>query len=105
MITAAERAVPVCEAVITAFDKMALALYDPADQARGYLLHTDRRGQTVKIPLLSVSIALVTNEERVLTHPGQVAAIGAELKAYAKQFDRSLYVKERRRPPEPHSPS
>lgn len=97
LITTIERSVPVCEAVIAAFDTMARALYDPVDRERGYLLHTDRRGQTVKIPLLSVSIALVTNEERVLTHPGQVAAVGAELKAYAKQFDRSLYVKERRR--------
>ena len=100
VMTTLERSVPVCEAIVTAFDAMARQLYDPADQERGYLLHTDRRGQTVKIPLLSISIALVTNEEHPLTHPGQVAEIGAELKAYAKQFDRSLYVKERRRPPE-----
>ncbi|MDP3766383.1 MAG: diguanylate cyclase, partial [Dehalococcoidia bacterium] len=101
LMTSVARSVPVCEAIVAAFDAMARQLYDETDRARGYLLHTDRRGQTVKIPLVSVSIALVTNEERPLTHPGQVAEIGAELKAYAKQFDRSLYVKERRRPAEP----
>ena len=47
-----------------------------------------------------LSIALVTNEFRPLTHPGQVATVGAELKAYAKQSDRSVYVKERRKVPE-----
>ena len=73
-----------------------LGLYDEEDRARGYLLHTDRKGQQVKVPLLSISIALVTSDSQPLTHPGQVAKIGAELKAYAKQFDRSLYVKERR---------
>jgi hypothetical protein len=49
------------------------------------------------MPLLSIAIALVTNEEQVLTHPGQIAELGAELKAYAKQLDRSVYVKERRK--------
>jgi len=76
---------------------MAATLYDEADRQRGYLLHIDRKGHTVKIPILSISIALVTNEEQPLTHPGQVATLGAELKAYAKQFDRSIYVKERRK--------
>jgi len=98
VITTAERAVPLCEIVIRDFDAMAATLYDEADWQRGYLLHVDRKGQTVKIPLLSISIALVTNEEHPLTHPGQVATLGAELKAYAKQFDRSIYVKERRKP-------
>ena len=98
VITTAERAVFLCETVIRDFDAMAATLYDEADRQRGYLLHVDRKGQTVKIPLLSISIALVTNEEHPLTHPGQVATLGAELKAYAKQFDRSIYVKERRKP-------
>ncbi|MBI3331056.1 MAG: response regulator [Candidatus Omnitrophica bacterium] len=95
-ITAEDRADALCQAIITAFDAMAPQLYDAEDRARGHLLHTDRRGQQVKIPLLSISIAVVTNEGGTVTHPGQIARIGAELKAYAKQFDRSLYVKERR---------
>ena len=98
VITMAERGVPLCETIIHDFDAMAATLYDDADRQRGYLLHVDRKGHTVKIPLLSISIALVTNEEHPLTHPGQVATLGAELKAYAKQFDRSIYVKERRKP-------
>lgn len=96
LITTTERGETVCEAIIQAFDAMVPQLYDEDDRTRGYILHHDRKGQAVKIPLLSISIALVTNEEQRLTHPGQIAEIGAELKAYAKQFDRSIYVKERR---------
>jgi diguanylate cyclase (GGDEF)-like protein len=96
VITTVERAEALCEGIVRHFDAMARQLYDEEDRARGYLVHKDRKGQEVKIPLLSVSIALVTNETQTLTHPGQIAKIGAELKAYAKQFDRSLYVKERR---------
>ena len=94
-LASAER---LCESIITRFDAMAPDLYDDADRARGYLLHTDRKGQEVRVPLLSISIALVTNEWHPLTHLGQVAKIGAELKAYAKQFERSVFVKERRQP-------
>jgi hypothetical protein len=76
---------------------MAPQLYDEEDRALGYILHTDRQDQMVKTPLLSISIALVTGEACQLSHPSQIARAGAELKAYAKQFDRSIYVKERRR--------
>ena len=99
VMTVVDRSERICEGIIKAFDDMALGLYDKEDRQRGYLLHRDRKDQEVKIPLLSVSIALVTNEGHPLTHPGHVAKIGAELKAYAKQFDRSLYVKERRQQP------
>lgn len=98
MMTTLKQSETLCQAIIAQFDAMVPQLYDEEDKQRGYLLHADRRGQEVKVPLLSISIALVTNEWHPLTHPGQVAKIGAELKAYAKQFDRSLYVKERRQP-------
>jgi diguanylate cyclase (GGDEF)-like protein len=99
VMTSGEKAEPVSAAIVERFDAMAAQLYDAEDRARGYLLHKDRKGQEIKVPLLSVSIALVLSEGRALTHPGQIAKIGAELKAYAKQFDRSVYVKERRTKP------
>lgn len=99
VITTAERAEPLCEALVRGFDALVPSLYDEDDRSRGYLLHTDRKGQTIQLPLLSISIALVSSEGHILTHPGQIAKIGAELKAYAKQFERSIYVKERRQTP------
>ncbi len=99
VVTSVERAEGVCEAILRAFDAMAPQLYDPDDRARGYLAHVDRKGEPVKVPLLSVAIALVSTATTPLTHPGQIAALGAELKAHAKQFERSIYVKERRQPP------
>ena len=99
VLTSREKAEALCEAIVRDFDAMARQLYDEEDRARGFLLHTDRKGNSVKVPLLSVSIALVTSDTQPLTHPGQIARIGAELKAYAKQFERSVYVKERRGKP------
>lgn len=99
LITTADRADAVCDQIIRQFDAMAPQLYDEEDRARGYLLHHDRKGQEVKTPILSISIALVTNERHPLEHLEQIAKIGAELKAYAKQCERSLSVRERRQPP------
>ena len=95
-MTTTDRAEPLCAAIVREFDALAPRFYDEADRARGYLLHTDRKGQSIKLSILSVAIALVSTEGQPITHPGQVASRVAELKAYAKQFDRSLYVKERR---------
>ena len=97
LVTTPDRADGVCGMIVRDFDEMAGGLYDERERVQGFIAHTDRKGQLLKIPLLSVSIALVTNEHQAITHPGQVAALGAELKEYAKQFERSLYVKERRK--------
>ena len=99
IITMEERGDAVCRTVVRRFDALVASWYDEEDRRRGYLLHTDRRGQLVKQPLLSIAIALLTTAAGPLTSPAQVAKVGAELKAYAKQFEQSVYVKERRQGP------
>jgi len=46
---------------------------------------------------MSISIAVVTNELRLLDHVGQIIQIGAELKNYAKTFRKNIYIKDRRK--------
>jgi diguanylate cyclase (GGDEF)-like protein len=87
-----------CEAIVKHFDMMSPKLYDEADRQKGHIVHVNRQGEEEKISLLSVSIALVASADHKLEHPAQVAAIGAELKAFAKQFPNSLYVRNRRKP-------
>ncbi|MBI3324313.1 MAG: response regulator [Candidatus Omnitrophica bacterium] len=99
IVTTPDKAEAVCEAIIKDFDEAAPGLYDDTDRAQGFFLHTDRQGQPIEVKCLSIAIGIVTNVDRPLTHLGQIAAIGAELKAYAKQFEKSLYVKERRKNP------
>lgn len=97
VVTTPERADALCQEIIRQFDAAIPKLYDEEDRAKGFLLHTDRQGNPLKVGFLTISIAVVTNAERPLTHLGQIAAIGAELKSYAKRFDKSLYVKDQRK--------
>ena len=99
VITRADRAEAVGQAIVREFDAMAPQLHDEEDRARGSFIHKDRKGQDVKSSLLSIAVVAVTNEEHPLTHPGQIAKISAELKAYAKQSEGSAFVKERRQAP------
>lgn len=104
LVTRADRAEPLCDAAVKGFDAVVPSLHDPQDRARGYIKHTNRQGESITVPLLSISIAIVSSADHVLEHPAQIAAIGADLKAFAKQFDRSLYVRDRRKPPESPAP-
>ncbi|MFA5411636.1 MAG: response regulator [Candidatus Omnitrophota bacterium] len=85
-----------CKRIIEDFEKTAPSFYNEADRKRGYILAKDRQGKEQKVPLLSVSIGVVTNEFREIEHVAQIGEIGAELKSYAKSLERSNYVKDKR---------
>jgi diguanylate cyclase (GGDEF)-like protein len=87
----------ICKSIIDEFEKTAPTFYNEKDRKRGYIIASDRKGKEQKIPLLSVSIGVVTNEFRKIEHVAQISEIGAELKAYAKSLERSNYVKDKRK--------
>ncbi|MCM8795733.1 MAG: response regulator [Candidatus Omnitrophica bacterium] len=86
-----------CQKIISEFKKIVPSFYSETDQKKGYILARNRQGKEEKIPLLSLSIGVVTNEFRKITHVAQIGEIGAELKAYAKKLPGSNYVKDKRR--------
>ncbi|MBI5360487.1 MAG: response regulator [Planctomycetes bacterium] len=87
----------VCNGIIKSFDAFSLLQYDEADRNCGHIQGQDRQGKEVCFPLMSISIAVVTNERRPITHPGQVSEIAAELKKRAKSLHGSNYVKDARK--------
>ncbi len=56
----------------------------------------NRRGDQEWFPLTSVTAVMVTNEAADVTHPGQIAAILTQMKAYAKAMEGSNFVADRR---------
>lgn len=87
----------ICRQIIADFEKTAPSFYNETDRKKGYILGHDRKGKEQKIPLLSVSIGVVTNQFRKIEHVAQIGEIGAELKSCAKRLERSNYVKDKRR--------
>lgn len=86
-----------CKKIIADFEKTVPSFYNETDRKQGYIIGYDRRGREQKIPLLSISIGVVTNELRKIEHVAQIGELGAELKAYAKSLERSNYIKDKRK--------
>jgi diguanylate cyclase (GGDEF)-like protein len=87
---------PVCQRIVREFDETAPQFYSEEDRRSGHITGQDRQGNAVKIGFLSVSIGVVSNISQSISHVAQISEIGAELKRYAKSFERSNYVKDKR---------
>jgi len=96
VVTTPEFADSICEKIIRDFDKISPSFYNQEDRENGFIIGYDRQSKIHKIPLLSISIGVVTNEMRDITHVAQIGEIGAELKKLAKNIEKSNYVKDKR---------
>jgi hypothetical protein len=79
------------------FDRDIRKLYNAQDLRQGYIETRDRRGTLNRFPIMSLSIAIISNEQRPLTNYAQIGEAAAELKRYAKSIGGSVYVKDKRR--------
>lgn len=95
-LTTAEKVEMISRKIIDEFEKISPGFYSEEDRAAGYIVGKDRKGVEQKFGLLSISIGIVTNEKRELTHVAQISEIGAELKEAAKAINRSSFVKDKR---------
>ena len=86
----------VCGEIIEVFDALAPFQYSEQDRRAGYYFGKDRRGQLHRVPLMTVSIGVVTNERRHFTHAAQVSELATEMKSYAKTLPGSVYTIDRR---------
>jgi diguanylate cyclase (GGDEF)-like protein len=82
--------------VVRVFDEKIPGLYQPAERDRGFVEIVNRQKVTTVVPLMSITVAGVTNVDRIITHVGQLADIAAELKRYGKTRSGSIVVWERR---------
>jgi PleD family two-component response regulator len=85
-----------CELVLEVFDTLVPYQYAESDRDQGFFIGKDRRGNPFQVPLMTLSIGVVTNEKRTLTHPAEIGELATEMKSYAKTFTGSLYVVDRR---------
>jgi GGDEF domain-containing protein len=86
----------VCSEIISVFDSLIPLQYSDHDRRAGYFFGKDRRGQLHRVPLMTVSIGVVTTERRHFTHAAQVSALATEMKSYAKTLSGSVYTIDRR---------
>ena len=100
LVTTPEKAETVTRYICTEFDRRIRELYTEEDRKRGYLLSKDREGNEKQFPIMTISLAGATNQERKLTSYAEVTNICAEVKKAAKNRSRasgkSSYYLDRR---------
>jgi len=96
VITRAPDAEGLCREIIAQFDRERDAYYSPDDRARGYILSTDRRGQSQQFPFVTLSIGVVTTRHRTIKDEWEVSHIAADVKRKAKSLTGSAYYVDQR---------
>ncbi len=85
-----------CREILHLFDELSPYQYTEEDRKTGYFMGKDRRGAVHRVPVMTLSIGVVTNEFHTFTHTGQVSELAAEMKTYAKTLPGSVFVVDRR---------
>jgi len=97
LISSTESIEDICENIIENFSENIALFYDEEDRKRGSIILKDRGGRLKEFPLLRIHIGIVTNEYYPFISCAQVLQVATELKNYAKKFEKSMCVKERRK--------
>ena len=85
-----------CSEIVSIFDALVPYQYSEQDRRAGYFFGKDRRGQLHRVPLMTVSIGVVSNERRQFASAAQVSELATEMKSYAKTLTGSVYTIDRR---------
>lgn len=101
-ITDVDRCRAVADKIIASFDETIPAYYDVKTRQRGYFEAISRQGAATQIPIMAISLAMVSNEKFDFATSIEMTDALVELRKYAKTFSESVYVVERRNPANSH---
>ncbi len=91
-----EQVAETCDTLVRRADETLTMRYSAHDRQAGYFFGKDRRGRLDRVPLMTLSIGVVTNERRRFAHAAQVSELATEMKTYAKTLPGSVWAMDRR---------
>ena len=96
LVTVPERAQKIADYITTEFDKRVREFYDQEDLDRGYIVAHARDGSVKQFPIMTISLAGVTNESHPIKSYSEVTNIAAGIKKLAKKKEGSCFILDRR---------
>ncbi len=95
LISVPPRAEQICRRICSDFDGRIRKFYTEKDREQGFFVGKDRQGVRQKFPLISVTIAIVTDDGARFQNPLAMAEAAAQLKEYAKTLPGNNCVTEK----------
>ncbi len=94
LISEPEAAEKICQSILREFDQRSLKFYSEEDRNKGFFTGNDRSGFRRDFPLITMTIAIATDDGSRFRSPLDMAEMAAKLKEYAKSLPGSNYVKQ-----------
>ena len=94
IISGPEKTDRICQSIVDEFDRRIMRFYSEKDRQKGFIVGKDRQGNQQRFPLITLTIAIVTDDGTHYKGPLDMARKAAELKEYAKTLPGSNYVKQ-----------
>ncbi|MDR3072362.1 MAG: response regulator [Clostridiales Family XIII bacterium] len=96
VISTADKAERICQEIIAEFDEKVLSFYNEEDRERGCITTKNRKSEIDTFPLMTISLAVITNERREINTYVEVGDIASDLKKKLKTMPGSNYFIDRR---------
>ncbi|MCM8823687.1 MAG: diguanylate cyclase [Candidatus Omnitrophica bacterium] len=96
-ITTLDKQEDICKNLISLFDRVIGYHYHTIDREREFIIAKDRTRRLKKIPLMSLSVAVVNRDKNSgIDTPFQINRAVSEIKTYLKSIEGSKFMTERR---------
>lgn len=95
-VTTPDKEEIIAKEIIKEFDRLIPYHYSKEDRSRGFIEIRDRQGKLSKIPLMSISIALMNNMNFKINNVVELSEIAFEIKGHLKTVSGSKFLKNRR---------
>jgi len=97
LLTTPDKAQAIADNITQEFDKNVRSLYSQEDLKQGYIIAHARDNSVKQFPIMTISLAGVSNASREIASYAEVTNIAAEIKKKAKAIEGSVFVMDQRK--------
>lgn len=92
-----ENAKKIGKGIVKAFDEGILKYYTEEDITKGWIRVPNRKGKLEKYPIMTISVAMISNKHKKYNTTLEIGEDGANVKKKAKTFEGSTFLEDQRR--------
>lgn len=93
-----ENAKKIGKTIVKEFDEEIIKYYTEEDAARGWIKVPNRKGKFEKYPLMTITVAMISNKYKRYATTLEIGEDGASVKKKAKTIEGSTFLEDQRRP-------